>query len=83
MVRIKNPFRKIKVETISISPQFAKYHCNFIETKKYETRWIYEYGPDLLIKWGLNLNPLAWLLFGSFVLYCKLKGKDWRMVLKE
>lgn len=82
-LRRKNPFRKIEVEKISISPQFAKYDSNFIETKKYTTRWIYEYGPELAIKWGLLLNPIAWLLFMSFVAWCKLKGKNWREVIRE
>jgi len=80
---LRNPFRKIRVETISISPQFKKYDSNFIETRKYETRWIYEYGGEILIEWGLKLNPLAWLLLGSVILYFKLKGLNWREELKK
>jgi len=74
--RIKNhnPFRKIKVETISIMPNYEKYRgTNFIETHKYETTWIKEDGVDWFLKWMMRLNPLAWLFVGIFVL-CEKMG---------
>ena len=72
-IRLHNPFRKVKVETIGIMPNYEKYHgTNFIETHKYESTWIREDGVEWLIKWMLRLNPLVWLFAGIFVLCVKV-----------
>jgi len=72
-VRPYNPFRKVKIETISIMPNYEKYHgTNFIETHKYESTWIRENGVDYFIKLATMLNPLAWLIVGIFVLAVKV-----------
>lgn len=81
---MKNPFRKITVETIEIMPNFKLYHgTNFIETHVYETRWIQEHGAELFMQWGLKLNPIVWLLLGCIILYFKIKGKNWREELSQ
>lgn len=63
---MKNPFRKVTIEEIRISPQYAKYDSNFIETKKYETRYITYWLRENWFRWSLNLNPIAWLIYGIY-----------------
>ena len=80
---MKNPFRKVVFEEILICPQFAKYDSNFIETRKYETRYIWWWFRERSLFWAIKLNPMAWLIFGIFLLYCKIKHKDWKKVLED
>ena len=75
---LRNLFKKVVVEEVRVCS-----HCNFLETKKYETRYIWYWLRENGIEWSLNLNPVMWLIFGIFLLYCKIKDKDWRRVLEE